>query len=130
MDEWTATTVLKRAKENEDAARKKVKKTKNARESLLREKTKAYLFDRFAQPEFKLPFEVSCYENSERGPKLNVTPDELRPILDQLLQELNDEETILYVKKQTNPYTCECGPLYCGHAGSFIIDAREVNNKE
>lgn len=73
---------------------------------------------------FRLPFEISCWEKSDRGPKLDVSMKELLPVVEEVIAEYADDENELYISSTRHPHECSCDVLYCGHAGCFLIDVR------
>lgn len=129
MEQFTPDKMLQRAQTLKEAKELAIETQRKERHDKLYTALEAYLMQTMQSDWFELPIHISCYHNTERGPKLATTPGELQPVLEALLLKLNTTDPTsskeYYISKVQPSHECDCDHCYCGHAGAVFMNVRD-----
>jgi hypothetical protein len=119
---------------DEETQMKEQRKRKLDREMLLEDKIRVYLNGVTSGSHFTFPIEFSLYCQSPKGIGMTITHQEVRPILQRVLKEFDDDKYTLFISTEShNCCDCKCeAQKYCGHAGTMFINFKqnEISNDE
>jgi hypothetical protein len=78
-----------------------------------------------------LPLELNCYLVARNlDSQRPVTTSELLPLVEEIVKEMSDDQTEMFVSKvvETARYKCRSHSKLCGCEGAIFIDARPRGN--